>query len=103
MRFKFNGETFVIEFRRGPGLIPDREDLKMATATTFPNTTVFLSKQEADGKRVPYLTATVGAWHKEKFTKEKGRLAALRAVSKTCSKAFKKALFEAYINRRDGK
>jgi hypothetical protein len=100
MRFKFNGETFIIEFRRHPGLIPDRPDLPLRVSTRYPSTTVFLSREREGGVREPYLTSTVGAYHKDRFTKEKGRLAALRVVSKSCSKAFRKALFDAYIGRK---
>lgn len=65
----------------------------------FPNTviTIFRDKDNAVPGEL-FRTATVGCHHHESYSPEQGRLNALRAVSRTLDKAFKRQLWESYLS-----
>lgn len=103
MRFTFDGKDYTIEFQRS-----FRERVKtnlagddVVTKSTKPYTTVTLL--EADLGRpqakTTYRTATVGCWHKDKFSLETGRVRALRSMTRTLPKAMKPVLWKAYHDR----
>lgn len=102
MRFRLDDSVFRIVFRR------ERKDVEYTTpdgqrATTLsknPFTTVFVYRDK-DGA-LPgevFRTATVGCSTSDTYTAEEGRKAALRAISKTLDKPFKRELWGAYILR----
>jgi len=94
MKFTYEGSTYLIEFER------KKHKRKLGGLTTFPDTTVRILVSRPN--RLPgelYRTATVGCSIHDKFSLERGRLAALRLVSMTLDKDFKKALWTNYINR----
>lgn len=102
MRFTFNGSEYSIEFKREFKEITrfNGEVVK----SRFPYTTVTLFKG-AKKAEVAVRTATVGAFYAEKeFTHEKGRLYALRSISRSMNneRDLKKALWKAYISRPRG-
>jgi hypothetical protein len=112
MRFTHEGRQFAIEFQRTHKEILDpRTPALISTVkavSTYPYTTARII--EIDPKRVGnrrvYLEATVGCWHKEtKFTKEQGRVKALQAITRQLGdkKAFKEAMWNAYIQRNSPK
>jgi hypothetical protein len=106
MRFKFNGDTYLIEFQREHKQVRSGYDhekgVEIFVPSKYPYTTVIVWKDKADA--VPgelFRTATVGAYHQEPNIKhEEGRLRVLRLVTKSISdKGFKKAMWLAYVNR----
>jgi hypothetical protein len=69
----------------------------------FPYTTVnIVELGEKRSDDTIYRTATSGCYHQDKFSLEEGRLHALRLVSKTLDKPMKKAMWNAYMNRKVG-
>lgn len=101
MRFEHNGDSFALSFRRE---YRDRINEKGDTVkSTKPYTTVELYKQEGD-KFTLFRTATVGCWHKDDYRLEKGRLGALRFLSKgnSLSQEFKAAMWKSYMERPRG-
>lgn len=103
MRFEHKGKLYALEFSRDYRQISYKEGLTVRSER--PYTTVTILEITEPDKRVQsirkvYRTATVGCWHKEPvFTLEKGRLHALRAVSKSVDKDFKRAMWDAYQKR----
>ena len=107
MTFGHEGYMYLIDFQREHksvrvGVTPEGEDV--FAPSRFPYTTVNLFRMTIpvdpiNGKMELYRTATVGAWHKEKFTLEKGRIHALRSVSTTLPKDLKNKLWQAYMGR----
>lgn len=128
MRFKHGAKLFQIDFRRHGGTIPGRTvtiEIEKDDPDN-PGGTIFVEEQRPIPTRYPYTTVTVcevtrgengrdvftpvrtatsGAYHKERFTLEKGRLAALRILfpkhtkHDAAERAFKEAVWNAYINR----
>lgn len=103
MRFNHNGAEYEFDFTRTPKDVRigvDEHGNDIYRPSRFPYTTVRLWRQRPDilGPEL-YREATVGAWHKEQFTFEKGRIHALRALSLTLSKAERSLVWNAYMNR----
>lgn len=127
MKFRFNGADYQIEFQReykpvrvgfaqaGDPVLDEKgkptfndkgepkvylEDQDLVRPSKFPYTTVKLWAQ-VDGAAKPELkrSATVGAHHTEEFNVERGRLIALRQITKTITKDLKRAMWKAYLNR----
>lgn len=104
MKFEHNGRSYFVEFERQHKQIKQIDDLgkEREHTSTFPYTTVRLIEVVPGAKdKMIYRSATVGCWHKEGygFTKETGRLRALRDVCRTLSKEMKVKLWEAYHTR----
>jgi len=112
MKFEFDGLQYVLEFERSSkqvtvGSQKDEKGNRRAVKATsrYPYTTVRIIqlpknvKDVTRGSRVVYRTATVGAYHKDNFTLERGRILALRAVSQTLTKEFKRVMWDAYMHR----
>lgn len=106
MRFTFNGSEYSISFNR-----KHKEVLRYTgevVQSTFPYTFVTIEKvtRSEDGKiiisRDVVREASVGVLNGDSFTYEKGRLAALRSVSRTLDYDFKKAVWKAYMTRNRG-
>lgn len=121
MRFTHEGRTYVIEFQREyrmkDALVLQEdgtEKIESVPATRYPDTTAYVlevkpSTADATGdtgkeERVPYRSYRVGCWHRDGFTLERGRLNALRGITRSNSLSynFKQALWNAYIKRNDG-
>lgn len=107
MRFHFNNAEYSISFTRK--IEPVTRYNGEVVTPKHPQTTVSISKvfrPTTEGEKTTYSeyrTATVGTFYTEKeFTYEKGRLAALRSVSRTIDKPFKKAMWKAYCSRPRG-
>ena len=110
LTFECGSAFFKIEFTRTYQKVRvgvDDLGVPIMKDSQFPYTTVTLLKDP-----VPYLiphkfeiyrTATVGCWHRDKanFTLEKGRIHALRLLSKTMDneKDLKQALWKTYMDR----
>ena len=102
MKFEHEGNMYSLDFQRERkpvvvGATPEGEPVQ--APSLYPYTTVVLWRKMKDGTLELFRTATVGCWHGEYFTLEKGRLQALRLVSKTLSKELKKKMWAAYMNR----
>lgn len=97
MRFEFEGQKYILEFQRDFKETTVNGEIKKASK---PYTTVNLVRFE-DDKPVVHRTATVGCWHRDVYTLEKGRLGALRLMTKGngLSKEFKRVLWKAYMER----
>lgn len=108
MRFVVDDQEYRIEFERKYKLIIVRYDYDpvkdqhnpVYERAKFPYTTANIFKV-VNGKDILFRTYTVGAHFKERFTLESGRVNALRMITKgnSLSKAFKKALWDAYHER----
>lgn len=100
MRFSYDGHEYSISFKR------ETKDITRfngeVVKSRFPITTVTLSKKTGDKQYELVREASVKTSKGDEFTFEKGRLAALRSVSRTLDKPFKKALWKAYISRPRG-
>lgn len=112
MKFTVNGNEYVIEFERQFRQIHSGYDHAknepIFKRSRYPYTTVrIIENRKGAFPGKVYREATVGAHYTEAFSLEKGRLNALRLVSKTLDKPFKKALWTAYMERdvkvQDGK
>ncbi len=111
IKFTHNNKLYALEFQRNIRPLPDkavRNPLVTVNrpSCTHPHTTVRVVELDPKNKDHRYLwrEATVGCWHKEaKFTKEGGRVAALRKVAKTPGIAedldFRNTMWKAYHNR----
>lgn len=107
MKFNHNGAEYEIEFSRTPKDVRvgvDEHGNDVFKPSRFPYTTVNLFRLQP-GVLGPelYRTATVGAWHREVFKLEKGRIHALRALSLTLSKNERTLVWNAYMNRPKAK
>lgn len=95
MRFMYGEDLFEIEFQR------TKRQRALGGPKTFPDTTVRLLRYKPDGQFSEiYREATVGCSIYDKFTLEGGRLAALRAISRTLGKDFKRTMWSTYLNRK---
>jgi hypothetical protein len=105
MIFEFDGKTYLIEFKREykTRLFHDPETGEESNVkTTHPYTTAFLyetSKEKPLMKQL-FRTATVGCWHHERYSPEKGRVRALRMITRTIPKEMKPVMWKAYHERR---
>lgn len=125
MRFVVGGEEFRISFHRDfpevrffdPTVVKEIDkntfvpdgDIKIVGGrpvivgdyvtrkSTYPSTTVTVWK----GNDV-FRTDTVKSHHTDKITQEQGRILALRKISLTLDKEFKRAMWEAYVKRPKG-
>ena len=103
MRFNYDGIDYVIEFQRElkPRKIQTGRTLSRVVMKRYPDTTVRILKSSPGA--LPgevYREATVGCSVHDQFTLERGRIAALRAVSRTLETGFKQALWYAYLTRK---
>jgi hypothetical protein len=103
MRFTYNDKTYVLEFSRKHRERADGQSLvtTVRPMSTHPYTTVKVIEVDPrnPAHRYLYREATVGCWHKEVFTLERGRIHALRAVGKNMPADFKAAMWKAYTDR----
>lgn len=103
MKFKYNGTEYLIEFERQYRQIrsgyDEQKQEQIFKQSRYPYTTAKILT--LPDKKV-FREATVGAHYKEAFTLEKGRLNAMRLISRTLDKGFKKAFWEAYVSRNNG-
>ena len=101
MRFTFNGEQYALEFKRIPREFTDpRDGLRKLSAK--PYTTVNLLQFDGNGQNPAiFRTGTVGCWWRDNYSLEKGRLGAMKLMTKgnSLSKEFKQAVWLAYFNR----
>ena len=112
MKFTYEGQQYLIEFCR------ERYNLRkfdkgndypfqLVIKSKHPYTTVNIMLMEeprsatSKGKVSVYRSATVGCYHKDRYTHEQGRITALREVGRTLPKEFKGAMWDAYRNRRE--
>lgn len=105
MRFTFGDAEYKLSFRRFNRRVvtgaTEGGELRYADSK-YPYTEVTLTRKGLDGKEVPIRKDVAGAYFKERFTLEQGRLAALRKISITLDKELKKAMWEAYTRRSRG-
>jgi hypothetical protein len=107
LHFVDDGKEYAIEFKRK---LSDVTLQRIAGGnsvlgpSTYPYTTVDIV--EVDKSTSPYTrrvhrTFTVGCHHKDRFNREKGRINALRQVSRTDSLSyeFKAKLWQTYMER----
>ena len=103
MKFEHEGATYFLDFQRDYKQVEvgNTAGEVVRTASHYPSTTVILWKQR-ENPLAPelYRTATVGCWHKDTFTLEKGRLNAMRLMSRTLSKEMKRKMWASYMNRK---
>lgn len=110
MRFKVADKEYQIEFRRFEAhhYAPDpAENYKVNRRYTNskPATQVQLlvvDPTKRRGEWEVYREATVKFWKADRFSSERGRIAALREVSRTLDTSYKKAMWECYCNRKKG-
>lgn len=105
MKFHFRGAEYSIEFKREHKEVTIHATGEVVTSK-YPYTTARVVRTTTNGgltNREVVRTATVGALKGDTFTHEGGRLAALRAVTRsmTDEKDFKKAMWKAYTSRRN--
>lgn len=107
MRFDHDGKTYALDFQRDYKLIRLGEiNGEVLTAPSrYPYTTarVLEVDQALPVYEWPvYRTATVGCWHKEPvFRLERGRLHALRLLSRTLNREMKVKVWDTYMGRHD--
>lgn len=122
MRFEYDGEKYFISFYRSfeepkspriPTPKAAKFSLKKPNPTTYPSTTAKVLKVIGPNKGdlLIFQEATVGCYHKDKFSKEAGRLASLGAISDKLTQGakgtphqgwiagFNRALWDAYTGR----
>lgn len=106
MYFSFEGKEYQVSFYRSHKQIDlFKNGQKQTIKSKFPYTRVSL--YEVTPNSVPRLIAaeTVGCSHTDKYSHNKGRIAALRELTRTLrlksdySWEFREALWEAYKNR----
>lgn len=122
MKFKYNDDTYIIEFQRTfkeRKFLSPREKKELAAViekqkaegkepvgkkfyTKYPQTTVRLIRNKVNA--LPgevFREATVGCntVKHDKFTLDKGRVEALRKITPTLDKGFRHAMWTAYSNR----
>lgn len=95
MKFTYNGDSYEIEFQR------QRRKKQLAEGQAPSRLTTVRIIRSQPGKLPGEIVAqtSVACSTLDNFVAERGRLAALKLVSKTFSKGFKKVLWDAYINR----
>jgi hypothetical protein len=99
MSFEYEGEKYFLDFKytHSKKLTWYGQEVE----TKNPNTTVFIMKNngsELTSDEI-YLSHTVGCFAKDRFSRSIGRITALRAVGKTLTKEFRRAMWEAYAKR----
>lgn len=105
MKFTFDGKVYLIEFQRKKRVYTRFDydtGLDIPYESTHPYTTATLFETDATkpfDKKL-FRTATVGCWHGDQFSTEKGRVRALRLITITLPKAMKTAMWKAYHERR---
>lgn len=122
MRFEYEGDKYLINFRRGfeepksprvPAPKPKTFLSKKPTPTTYPATTATVLKVTGPNKGdlTIFMEETVGCYHRDKFSKEAGRVASLAAISDKLLKGakgtehepwvrgFNKSLWDSYTGR----
>jgi hypothetical protein len=106
LRFEYEGEPYAIEFsrehRKVPVVISQNYDHKVVDRvdSKYPYTTARVVSITRNGTRGTVLyTATTGCATVDKFTLERGRIVALRKLTKKVSKAFRKAIWTCYQDR----
>ena len=113
MRFDFEGKTFAIDFERQrprvhlpyPIQRSQGNVVRVCQEARYPSTTVNILEVRQD---LParewsiYRTATVGCWHRDHFNRERGRLNALKLVTRTIPDGMKPRLWNAYLSRKKG-
>lgn len=103
MRFEYEGSTYLIEFMRKNktvrvGVNASGDDVW--GISRFPYTTVIIWKLIPNSElRELVRTATVGCHHGDEYSPEKGRVNALRLVTKTLEKPFYTKMWQAYTGR----
>lgn len=106
MRFEFEGNTYEIAFRRYRQLLPVTNTLDSKVIetrlSTHPFTEVSLNfvrdfVPARDWKN--YKKASVGCMLGDRFTKENGRLNALKKLSKIIPKSMRGPMWTAYMER----
>ena len=109
MRFDYNGKTYCISFKRDHKMVPAPNQLEVVKMSKFPYTTANIDICQPEpllgGRLVVVVegwrTATVGCWHREKkFSTEKGRVRALRQITRTVPVEMKPLMWNAYNSRR---
>lgn len=104
MRFEFDGTTYELDFQKSNKTVAVFDKALGAykeQASRYPYTTLLI-REVRDGKREQwplFRTATVGCRHNERYTPERGRCHALRAVMATITRPFYMAMWKAYTNR----
>lgn len=101
MTFEYKGKTYLIDFTRQHRRITVVEMGTPKNRTSaYPYTTVKIL-EAAVGKKDPvvFREATVGCYHWEIYTKDSGRLHALRSVTKTLPKEMRPLMWKAYMER----
>lgn len=111
MRFEVDGRKYSLEFQRyqgefvRSGVDTDGKPVEIVRKTAHPRTTVIMFEHfEHDGVKAAEAVgiATVGCSHLDRFTKEDGRLAALRALTRTIDPKLREPMWKAYLNRPRG-
>jgi hypothetical protein len=97
MKFNYDGKSYVIEFerQRRKALLNGAAPSRLTTARV-----VDITAGTLPGK--VYREVSSACAVVDQFNYEKGRIAALRLLSLTLDKGFKKAMWTAYINRKKG-
>lgn len=96
--------TYVIEFSRTfRDIHVGVDDLgnDVAVPSTYPYTTVVIWQSDGTGATPStiFRTYTVGCAHRDHFTREQGRKAALKLAIDGLSREFRTAVWKAYHNR----
>jgi len=110
IEFTFNNLKYEIEFERVSRNVRvgfNDEGQPIYRPSKYPTTVVTLwqiSPSKMNNFRThngdyKFRDASAACYHKDKFTLEKGRLAALKMVGKTLSKEMRKIMWTAYLNR----
>lgn len=104
MKFAFEGKTYVIEFQRRKKQYTRYDfetglDVPYESTHPYTTATVFVVNPEHPRDKTLFRTATVGCWHGDNFSLEKGRTKTLRLITKTISKEMKPVLWKAYHDR----
>ena len=103
MKFSVDGVQYFLDFKREYKMVPSGYD-KVAKAqimkeSKYPYTTANLWKQEAGKLPGIYRSATVGAYRGDRYTNERGRVIALRALTKGMDLFMRQAVWTAYSHR----
>lgn len=105
MKFVVDGDTYELDFQRSYKQIPierQPDGVIVYQKSKYPYTTCTILRHHASsGKVSVYRSCTVGAYHKDKFTLEAGRMNALKLLSKgnSLTKHFKAQMWKTYLNR----
>ena len=110
MRFKYQGTQYLIEFERYYPVVTKwvdgKEDVGISTKPSTIARLVTFDPDNPDVKarKKTFLMGTAHCNHKDKFTLEGGRVAALRALSNHLTDpVLRKAMWSAYQNRFTGR